>query len=152
MAKEIERKFLIDRTHPDVIALIKTRPRHIRQGYIMSGPIAVVRVRTDDEQASLTIKCVTTGISRDEFEYPIPNDDAEHLLTTMCGKVIEKKRYIYQLDGGLMVELDVFSQIDLYLAEVELPSEATIFEKPEWFGEDVSAVPRYFNNNIVDRI
>ena len=45
MASEIERKFLIDRSHPDVVALMETRPRSIRQGYIMSGPTGVVRVR-----------------------------------------------------------------------------------------------------------
>ena len=152
MAKEIERKFLIDRTHPDVVALMKTRPRFIRQGYIMSGPTGVVRVRVDDKQAMLTIKGVTTGISRDEFEYLVPIEDAEHLLATMCAKVMEKKRYHHRLPCGLMAEVDVFIQIDLYLAEVELPSETATFQRPEWFGEDVSTQPQYFNNNIADRI
>ena len=100
----------------------------------------------------LTIKGATTGVSRDEFEYPIPVEDAEHLLITMCSKVIEKKRYHYPLPDGLMVEVDVFSQIDLYLAEVEQPSETTPIQKPEWFREDVSDQAQYFNNNIAERI
>ncbi|WP_297341903.1 CYTH domain-containing protein [Pseudophaeobacter sp.] len=152
MASEIERKFLIDPLHPDVVALMETRPRSIRQGYIMSSTTGVVRIRIEDDQAMLTIKGVTVGISRSEFEYPIPVDDAEHLLETMCAKIIEKKRYHYPLPGGFLAEVDVFPQIDLCLAEVEVPSEKTVIDKPEWFGEDVSTQSQYFNNNIADRI
>ncbi len=152
MTKEIERKFLVDRTHPDVTALLATPADDIRQGYIMSGPTGVVRVRISNDAAFLTIKGVTVDISRDEFEYPIPMDHAERLLLTMCGQVIEKQRYFYPLGKGLVAELDVFPQIDLYVAEVELSAETDEFAKPDWFGEEVSADPSYFNNNIADRI
>ena len=87
----------------------------------MSAPTGVVRVRIEDGFASLAIKGVTKGISRREFEYEIPIEDAEQLLAGMCANVIEKKRYLYPLDGGLVAEVDVFPQIDLCVAEVELP-------------------------------
>jgi len=152
MAKEIERKFLVDRMHPDFIALLATKPSCIKQGYIMSDPKGVVRVRILDDQAFLTIKTANSGISKDEFEYEIPVDDGERLLSEICSKIIEKKRYYYSIENDLTVELDEFSQIDLLLAEVELPTETTDFDKPVWFLEDVSDDPRYFNNTIANEL
>lgn len=151
MTTEIERKFIVCKSHPDVVTLMKTCPRVIGQGYLVSSETGVVRVRIEDERAMLTIKGVTTGISRDEYEYAIPVDGAEQLLETMCAKIIEKKRYCFPLADKLVAEVDVFSQFDLWLAEVELPSETTTFHKPEWFGEDVSDRPQNFNN-IAERI
>ena len=74
------------------------------------------------------------------------------MLDKMCTKVLVKKRFYHPLRDGLTVELDVFDQLDLYLAEVELPSEQTTFAKPDWFTEDVSNDPKYFNNNIIKRL
>ena len=37
----------------------------------------------------------------------------------------------------------------LIVAEIEIPSEDTSFEKPDWLGEEVSSDPRYFNSNLV---
>ncbi|SLN16559.1 CYTH domain protein [Roseovarius albus] len=152
MAQEIERKFLIDQTHPEVTALMQTKGSHIKQGYIMSDPKGVVRVRRMDDKAYLTIKGPNTGITRDEFEYQIPVEHAEHLLATMCSKIIEKQRYAYPLENGHFAEVDVFPQIDLWLAEVELPTKDTDFQKPDWFRKEVSTDPYYFNNNIAKRI
>ncbi|WP_338550018.1 CYTH domain-containing protein [Roseovarius phycicola] len=152
MAKEIERKVLVNSRHPTFSKLMETNYSKIRQGNIMSSPTGVVRVRVEDGFASLAIKGVTTGISRNEYEYEIPIPDAEQLLADMCSKVIEKNRYLYPLRDGLVAEVDVFPQIDLCIAEVELPSEETEFEKPEWFTEEVSHDPQYFNNNIAKRI
>ncbi|WP_341367122.1 CYTH domain-containing protein [Yoonia sp. BS5-3] len=152
MAQEIERKFLVDCDHPEVRALLATKPRYMRQGYIMSDKTGVVRVRIANDAAFLTIKGPSVGIARDEFEYPIPVADAEAMLNTMCDAVLAKRRYYHPLAGGLMVELDVFEQIDLVLAEVELPDEQARFARPDWLVEEVSDDPQYFNNNIAARI
>ena len=37
----------------------------------------------------------------------------------------------------------------LIVAEIEVPSEDTSFEKPDWLGEEVSSDSRYFNSNLV---
>ena len=47
-----------------------------RQGYLSRDPDRTVRVRVAGESAFLTIKARTRGISRQEFEYPIPALDA----------------------------------------------------------------------------
>lgn len=152
MATEIERKFLVDRNHPDLHALLGTKPALISQGYMKSDETGVVRVRIMDDQGFLTIKGPTVGISRAEFEYEIPKEDAESMLASMCDKVLRKQRYTLDIGDGLTLELDVFLQVDLILAEIELPTEDTPFSAPAWLTEDVSEDPAYFNNAIAERL
>ena len=152
MPKEIERKFLVDKDHPGLAPILATSSIEIRQGYLKSDARGVVRTRTFGSKGYLTVKGPTTGITRDEFEYEIPKEDAEAMLESMCGAVIEKSRHLVPLPGGYIVEIDIFKQIDLVIAEIELPSEDAEFPKPDWLGEEVSTDPAYFNNAIAERI
>ncbi len=91
MAREIERKFLLRdaRWRASV-----TRAEHIRQGYLGGTPAVSIRVRIADDAASLNFKSATLGISRHEFEYPIPRADAEEMLALFCGeRRLEKTRH-----------------------------------------------------------
>jgi CYTH domain-containing protein len=147
MAQEIERKFLVVGNSWKTLA---SGVRY-RQGYLSSAKERVVRVRIAGAVAFLTIKGVTEGISRAEFEYPIPIADAELMLDTMCERpLISKTRYRVPA-GGLTWEIDEFHDENegLVLAELELPDATTPFDRPEWVGEEVSADPRYFNANLV---
>lgn len=144
MAIEIERKFLVrtDRWHPD-----PAQGSRYRQGYLSIGPDLVVRVRTVEGQGYLTVKGGTTGISRLEFEYPIPGADAETMLDRLCpAPLIDKTRYRVPFEG-LTWEVDVFEgeNAGLVLAEVELPAADTPVTPPPWVGEEVSEDPRYYN-------
>ena len=152
MPKEIERKFLVDTDHPELAPILATTAIEIRQGYLKSDAQGVVRARTFGPKGYLTVKGPTAGISREEFEYEIPKEDAEAMLESMCGAVIEKSRHLVPLSGGYIVEIDIFKQIDLVIAEIELPSEDAEFPKPDWLGEEVSTNPAYFNNAIAERI
>lgn len=142
MAVEIERKFLV---YADRLPALVDGQR-IVQGYIATADRTTVRVRLSDQQAWLTLKGMTTGISRAEFEYPIPAEDARLMLDQLCnGGHVEKTRY--RIAHGLTWELDVFEgdNIGLIVAELELSSEAQAFERPEWVGQEVSHDPRYSN-------
>ncbi|MBT8042394.1 MAG: hypothetical protein KJN98_04435, partial [Pontiella sp.] len=85
------------------------------------------------------------GISRPEFEYPIPESDAVELLK-LCSHVVEKARYHIPY-GSLLWELDVFSGDNegLILAEVELESEEQAVDLPVWIGAEVTGDVRYYN-------
>jgi adenylate cyclase len=78
MAKEIERKFLVDKSK---LPKNLPKPHNITQGYIQAKG-ATVRIRISDNKAYLTLKGKTEGISRSEFEYPIPFEDAKSLTCT----------------------------------------------------------------------
>jgi CYTH domain-containing protein len=147
MGKEIERKFLVTSDAWRAGA----KGTLYRQGYLSTHKERTVRVRIAGEQAFLTIKGLTVGTTRAEFEYPIPVADAAQLLDNLCEKpLIEKTRFKVE-HAGLVWEIDEFEGVNqgLVVAEVELASETQRFDKPSWAGADVSDDKRYFNSNLI---
>jgi adenylate cyclase len=147
MGKEIERKFLVK---GDVWRDL-AKGTSYRQGYLNSAKERTVRIRTINDQAFLTVKGLTVGATRAEYEYEIPLADCNAMLDALAEKpIIEKKRYKVPFEG-LTWEIDEFfgDNAGLIVAEVELESEGQAFRKPEWVGEEVTADPRYFNSNLI---
>lgn len=143
---EIERKFLIARENfPEDI---EKYPYHIiEQGYLCVNP--VVRVRRQDEDFILTYKGKGM-MMREEYNLPLQAEGYYHLLGKADGKTIRKKRYLIPLDATHTIELDEFEgdYEGLLMAEVEFTSEedANSFEKPAWFGEEVTYDRKYHNS------
>ena len=147
MGKEIERKFLLKSDAWRALA----RGTMYRQGYLNSAKERTVRIRTVGDKAFLTIKGITVGATRAEYEYSIPFDDCNAMLDSLAEKpLIEKKRYKIAI-GALTWEIDEFfgDNQGLVVTEVELTSEDQVFDKPAWVGEEVSGDPRYFNSNLI---
>src|SRR4051812_39763063 len=99
MGIEIERKFLVDKEKWDQVT--KEKRSLYRQGYMVSDPEKTIRVRLTDAAAFLTIKGLTVGASRTEFEYNIPVDEAQQLLDGFCDSVVSKIRYFITHDNKL---------------------------------------------------
>lgn len=147
MATEIERKFLVTGAGWRDLADAGVP---FRQGYIAAEAGRSVRVRVMGDRAVLTIKGPTTGITRSEFEYPIPVADAQTILDTLCPPpLIEKTRYTLQW-GDLCWEIDEFAGANqgLILAEVELARDDQAIALPDWVGQDVSDDFRYYNLSL----
>ena len=149
MGLEIERKFLVTGTAWRVLAAgVLTR-----QGYLSSAAERTVRVRIAGDQGFLTVKGKSRGLSRAEFEYAIPVEDAAAMLDGLCEKpLIEKTRYLVPF-GAHTWEVDEFhgANAGLVVAEVELASADDEPALPPWVGREVSLDPRYFNTNLVKR-
>lgn len=146
MSTETERKFLVTGT----AWRSQAAGVSLRQGYLSSAKERVVRVRIAGERAFLTIKGLTRGVSRLEFEYPIPLADAGRLLDELCERpLVEKTRYTLQVNGHRW-EIDEFhgENAGLVVAEIELADEGRSFTPPPWLGAEVSDDPRYFNSNL----
>lgn len=149
MAVEIERKFLVEN---DLWREHVISSSDLQQAYISNQANATVRIRTADDTAYLTIKGPTKGISRDEFEYAIPVDDARQMLDLRhAGIVIEKTRYKVRC-GEHIWDLDIFygENSGLKVAEVELRSETEEFELPTWVGAEVTGDRRYANSRLTE--
>jgi adenylate cyclase len=145
MATEIERKFLVkDESWRNGSPGVR-----ISQGYLARDADRTVRIRIGGERAWITIKGRSTGISRQEFEYEIPVEDARELLGMCLPSVIDKTRHEVP-HAGQVWEVDVFhgENEGLVVAEVELEDEAASPEIPEWVGAEVSADARYFNSHL----
>jgi len=147
MGKEIERKFLVkNRTWED-----EAQGKYYHQGYLSSERERVVRVRIAGDDAFLTIKGINKGAIRDEFEYPLPQEDASYMLKNLCEQpTIEKYRYRIPFEDHVW-EVDKFlgENTGLVIAEVELKSEEERVTLPDWIGEEVTGDPRYYNSNLV---
>jgi len=147
MGKEIERKFLVKSDSFKKLA----KGDKYRQGYLNSMKERVVRVRTINDKGFLTVKGITTGATRAEYEYPIPVKDADAMLDDLCEKpLIEKNRYKISFEGFIW-EVDEFfgENQGLICAEIELEQEDQIFERPEWIADEVTGDPKYFNSNLI---
>lgn len=145
MAIEIERKFI---ARPQNWSQLATG-EHLRQGYLSRAANATVRVRIQNERATLTIKSRNDGIARSEFEYEIVLADATQLLQLCDGPLIEKIRYCIDYEGHRF-EVDVFEgdNAGLIVAEVELQSAEEAVTLPDWIEREVSHDARYFNSNL----
>lgn len=147
MAVEVERKFLIADAAWQNGA---DAGRRLRQAYLADTESLSVRVRVEEGGgARLTIKSAGAGLSRQEFEYPIPGDDAEALIALRQGGLVEKTRH-HVRHGGRVWEVDVFvgDNAGLVLAEIELAGDEAGLDIPSWIGEEVTGRPQYYSSRL----
>lgn len=146
MGLEIERKFLVQKAS----FLSSIYGKNVIQGFLLTKKEKSVRVRIAGGKATLTVKGETVGSVRQEFEYPIPIEDARELLVLCERPLVEKCRYEIPW-GSLIWEVDVFhgENEGLIVAEIELPEVDCYLDLPEWIGEEVTNDPRYLNCNLI---
>ncbi len=154
MGIEIERKFLLA---SDAWRSQVSRSQRLVQGYLVSAAAVTsgaarssVRVRIGGEQAWLNIKSSNLGLARQEYEYEVPLADAEAMLARLCDGVVEKIRH-YVAHANHEFEVDEFfgANDGLVVAELELDSIDEAYERPDWLGQEVSSLPRYYNLNLI---
>ena len=144
MGIEIERKFLLKSTS----VTLKAKPIEIIQGYLHSDDNKTIRIRIAGLQAFITIKSRVRNLSRQEFEYNIPIQDARAMLK-LCNNLVIKKRYNIEFEKHIW-EVDEFlgDNAGLFLAEIELSCIDEHFAIPDWIGKEVSEDWRYCNSNL----
>ena len=145
---EIERKFLVKHLAYRDLASSKFE---MVQGFLNTDPERTVRIRKVEHQGWLTIKGKSNaaGTSRMEWEYNIPETEAEELLKLCHSGVLRKIRYRVPL-GAHVFEVDEFLDANegLILAEIELKDEGEAFAKPNWLGREVTGEKEYYNSQL----
>ena len=161
MAIEIERKFLVV---GDGWRAAAHKVVAMAQGYLNdlaamdtadrggSAMKASVRVRIAGDAAWLNLKSRELGHTRQEFDYPIPVDDARALLALSVGGLVDKRRHYVEYDGRLW-EVDEFlgDNAGLVVAEIELDDADAVFAHPDWLGSEVTDESRYYNLALASR-
>ena len=147
MPIEIERKFLVHQEKWE--ALEKPLGNHFRQGYLLTDPQKTIRVRETSEKGFITIKGISVGASRAEYEYEIPKLEAKELLDQFAISELSKVRYEIPSENRVG-EIDVFfgDNEGLIVAEIELTSENEKFNLPDWIADEVTEDDRYYNSNL----
>ncbi len=147
---EIERKYLLSNVPPS----LKGHPfREIAQGYIPGERLRerVRRVRQDDSEWYVRTVKVGTGIRRLELQDDTDRATFEVLWPLTEGRRVVKRRYRVP-EAGLIWEVDEFTDRDLVLAEVELPSEDVKPGLPDWIApyvvREVTGESEYANINL----
>lgn len=149
MPTEIERKFLLK---DDSWIALSDQGTTYSQGYLVGSKQASVRVRIQGNKAFLNIKSATIDITRQEFEYEIPLDEATEMLESLCEKPLISKTRFHLKNEKHLWEIDVFEGDNkgLVVAEIELDDKDEPFIKPEWLGQEVSDDARYYNTCLVN--
>ena len=142
---EIERKFLIKE-----LPLVFEETIHIKQYYLSNNKNMVQRLRIfNKENAIMSFKEKTSKMSKYEFEYNIPLEDANKMISIADVPFIDKKRHIIHIDS-LKWEIDEFLDKNkgLIIAEVELRSEDQSINIPNWIDKEVTNDKKYYNYNL----
>jgi adenylate cyclase len=147
MAKEIERKYLIH--HEKWQKVEKPAGERYRQGYLLTDPQKTIRVRVTETSGYLTIKGLSVGTTRLEYEYEVPIADALELLDNFAVSELSKIRYKISFENKIW-EVDEFLGVNtgLIIAEIELTSEDEHFECPDWIDTEVTGDEKYYNSNL----
>jgi len=156
MGIEIERKFLVT---GDAWRAAAHKVVPMAQGYLndlaamdRGAMKASVRVRIQGDEAYLNLKSRELGHTRQEFDYPIPVEDARDLLALSVGGLVDKRRHYVNFAGHLW-EVDEFlgENAGLVVAEIELASADETFDRPDWIGREVTDSKRYYNLALASR-
>ena len=150
MGIEIERKFLVN--HDQWEQLVKPVGEFYRQGYLLTDPQKTIRVRQTSDKGFLTIKGISVGATRAEYEYEIPFEEAKELLDQFSVAELSKVRYKIAIENRIW-DVDVFSRKNqgLIVAEIELKSENEKFVLPTWIDREVTGEEKYYNSNLVTK-
>ena len=155
MAVEIERKFLVK---PEIKKELKDfllTSKEITQGYLYNSVEKTVRVRALEPYEGETKGFITVKgqghLSRVEYEYAIPFEDAKEMLDSMCESVLKKTRTVISV-GEHSWEIDVFhgENDGLIVAEIELGSEDEEFELPDWVDKEITGQGKYLNACLIN--
>tara|TARA_Y100001968_G_C19232140_1_gene655015 strand:- start:208 stop:702 length:495 start_codon:yes stop_codon:yes gene_type:complete len=144
MNLEIERRFIVT---GDEWKNFTQDSKELKQCYLINNEDSwTVRVRIINEKESwLTMKYPKSKISRYEFEYKIPINDALSIWKLSDFR-IKKIRHELNIDNIIWV-VDYFQEnnFPLVLTEIELQSENEKIQIPSWCKEEVSD-KKEFNN------
>lgn len=147
---EIERKYLLRALPP---ACIGREAVGIDQGYLPGERLIerIRRKRTSKGEIYLRTVKLGEGMVRIEVEEACSAEVFQKLWSLTEGKRVSKRRYAIG-EGQLVWEIDEFTDRELWLAEIELPTEDTEVIVPEWLApyveREVTNEPEYVNANL----
>ena len=152
---EIERKFLlktlpIEIIHDDRIEIVqhyfktKNKWERIRRS-----------ITNDNVIYHHTIKnSISKGVC-EEIEKEI-NDIEYQFYLNKCSKMINKTRFIYNIDNNLKWEVDKYTHINLIVAEIEIPDINHKVKLPNWIKDrlimEVTGIKEFSNRSLADKI
>ena len=144
---EIERKFLVGNSAPD---LSRHPSAFLRQGYLACGPGGEVRLRDTDGHCMIAVKSAG-GLAREEHEVAISQEQFDALWPATHGRRVQKRRFSVK-DRRFTYHVDLYAGklAGLMTVEVEFDTidEALAFDRPAWFGREITKDERFRNATL----
>ena len=149
---EIEKKWIIDKKNIPY-DLSNAEIIEIEQTYISFSPEIRVRKINGGKEYTFAVKTNITsdGMTRDELEDYITEEEYNNLIKKREGNTIHKTRYQF-LDGDYLLAIDIFSgELEgLAYLEIEFENQDEVdkFETPSWVIKDVTSDLNYKNGYL----
>jgi CYTH domain-containing protein len=146
---ERERKYLLTAVPPRAL---QVEPIDIEQGWLPGARLRerIRRMRGPDGERFVRALKQGSGLARLEAEEEATREVFDALWPLTAGRRIAKRRRKVE-EGGLVWEIDEFTDRELVLAEVELPAGGSP-RLPEWLAplvrREVTDDPAYANENL----
>tara|TARA_Y100001968_G_C18975412_1_gene534287 strand:- start:120 stop:620 length:501 start_codon:yes stop_codon:yes gene_type:complete len=147
MGIEIERRFLVENEDWRSQVLLS---EDFRQAYLNSTVDEwTTRVRIiDNNEAFITLKSSINGLVNYEFEYPIPNKDANELFNLSKYKITKTRYQLKTNEKNWVVDSFGDSNSSLKIAEIELISESEQIKVPKWCGQEITGMKSFSNASL----
>ena len=148
---EIERKWLIDKN--DVPYNLNDYEHYdIEQAYLSFKPTIRIRKISNKNAYILTIKSASKdkGLSRQEYEINISEDEYNELLLKKEGLILKKTRY--RVKDDYLLEIDFFHEEYEGLAYMEIEfnsvEEANAYIAPKWVKKELTYNRKFSNASL----
>lgn len=143
MSIEIERRFLIK--NDKWKKFIKSQT-FIQQGYLSSKLNGwIVRIRLENKTFKLTLKKHINNFTNYEFEYDIPNNEGETIMSKISTKIIKDRYYLYLNEKNWIVDCFKEDNFPLKIVEIELQNEKENIEIPNFISREISGIKMFTN-------
>ena len=146
MALEIERRFLIKNDNWQEFI---TKKIFIEQGYLSKSlDDWIIRVRLIGKDSKIALKKHIKGFTNFEFEYSIPQSDAETIMSNLSN-TIKKNRFFLEIEKKSWI-IDCFkaNNYPLEIAEIELSNEDEDLFLPSFISKEITGLTHYSNFNL----
>ena len=149
MALEIERRFLIKNANWKKFI---TNKIFIEQGYL-SKTIDdwIIRIRFNGKDFKITLKKHIESFTNFEFEYSIPRNDGETIMSSLSN-TIKKERFYLEIERKSWI-IDCFKEKNypLEIAEIELSNEKEDLILPPFISKEITGLKNFSNFSLTNK-
>ena len=146
MALEIERRFLIKN---DNWKEFITKKIYIEQGYLSNSLDGwITRIRCAGKNSKITLKKHIKGFTNFEFEYCIPQRDAETILSNLSSTITKERFYLEVKKKTWIIDCFKDNNYPLEIAEIELSNEEEYLSLPSFISKEITGMKHYSNFSL----
>ena len=149
MCIEIERRFLIKNNDWEKLISHKT---NIIQGYLSSNSeYWIVRIRSEDDSFKLTLKKHISKSKNFEFEYDIPKEEGEMIISEIENPIIKERFYLIFKEKEWIIDRFKGSNFPLEIAEVELQKIDEPINLPSFISTEITGLKKFSNFELYNK-